>query len=57
MKFYNKLATVSVTSAIVMGSVLGNAQSTFASSGGNSSDQPADVSYMGIQRTLRMLFS
>ncbi|SUM34565.1 alkaline phosphatase [Staphylococcus gallinarum] len=47
MKFYNKLATVSVTSAIVMGSVLGNAQSTFASSGGNSSDQPADVSYMG----------
>lgn len=33
MKFYNKLATVSVTSAIVMGSVLGNAQSTFASSG------------------------
>ncbi|MEB7039426.1 alkaline phosphatase [Staphylococcus gallinarum] len=47
MKFYNKLATVSVTSAIVMGSVLGNAQSTFASSGGNSSDQPVDVSYMG----------
>ncbi|RIP37426.1 alkaline phosphatase [Staphylococcus gallinarum] len=47
MKFYNKLATVSITSAIVMGSILGSTQSTYASSAGNPSKQSNEVSYMG----------
>ncbi|MEJ7452125.1 alkaline phosphatase [Staphylococcus xylosus] len=46
MKIFNKLATVSVASAIVMGSVLGSAQSTYASAGGHAPKEN-DVSYMG----------
>ncbi|MDG0843554.1 alkaline phosphatase [Staphylococcus equorum] len=47
MKILNKLATVTVASAIVVGSALGNVQSTYASGNGKASNDAPDVSYMG----------
>ncbi|WP_192978669.1 alkaline phosphatase [Staphylococcus equorum] len=47
MKLLNKLATVTVASAIVVGSALGNVQSTYASGDGKASNDTPDVSYMG----------
>ena len=47
MKLFNKLATVTVASAIVVGSALGNVQSTYASGDGKASNDTPDVSYMG----------
>lgn len=47
MKLFNKLATVTVASAIVVGSALGNVQPTYASGNGKASNDTPDVSYMG----------
>src|SRR5699024_886753 len=46
MKLFNKLATVTVASVIVVGSVFGSVQPTQASSNGKASAE-SDVSYMG----------
>lgn len=47
MKIFNRLATISVASAIVAGTALGSAQPTYASGGGQDSNQNDEVSYMG----------
>ncbi|WP_436854672.1 alkaline phosphatase [Staphylococcus caeli] len=47
MKIFNRLATISVASAIVAGTALGSAQPTFASGGGETANQDDNVSYMG----------
>lgn len=47
MEFHNKLATVSIASAIFVGSALGNTPTTYASSGGQAPTNNEDVSYMG----------
>lgn len=38
MKIFNRLATISVASAIVAGTALGSAQPTYASGGGQDSN-------------------
>ena len=46
-KCNKRLATISVASAIVASTALGSAQPTYASSGGQDSNQNDEVSYMG----------
>ncbi|WP_251517824.1 MULTISPECIES: alkaline phosphatase [Staphylococcus] len=47
MKMYKKFATASLTSAIVLGSAFGGAQTIHASAGGQAPGNDSDVTYMG----------